>query len=606
MMREPMTIQGPPAVAPVATDQAPHPGSRSMPRWNLGELPPPPPFTAKSWAMLIGPGFVTAGAAIGGGEWLLGPIVAARYGGALLWLATLSILGQVIYNAEVSRYTLYSGEPIFVGKFRLPPGPRFWLWTYVALDFGSVFPYLAANAATPLAAAFLGRIPHEGGTFMAAGATWTDTGLVHSLRYVCFLLAIVPLTVGGKIYTSLKAVMMVKVIVVFGFLGFLALFFSTANTWREIGVGFVSFGTVPSERGEDLNGNGGLDEGEDWDSDGRLDVVERRLAPATDTNGDGAPDAWADVTGDGKPDRFEDVDGDGFRDGENAENVFAALLAGRPLPALDLTLIGFLAALAAVAGNGGLTSATVSTYTRDQGWGMGRLVGAVPSLVGGRNLRLSHVGTVFAITEDSVERFRGWFRHVLRDQLVIWMPACFLGIALPSMLSIQFLRRGTEASDWSAASMTADAAAASIGPPLGPFVWFMTLFCGFMVLAPSAASTADGFLRRWVDVFWTGSARLRKLDPARIRQVYFGVLCAYTAVGLVALTLAPPRQLILWATVIYNYALGVSCWHALAVNVVLLPRELRPGWGTRIGLLATGLFFTVLAVVTTLNRLGMV
>ena len=28
----------------------------------------------------------------------------------------------------------------------------------------------------------------------------------------------------------------------------------------------------------------------------------------------------------------------------------------------------------------------------------------------------------------------------------------------------------------------------------------MTLFCGFLVLAPSAATTADGVLRRWVDV----------------------------------------------------------------------------------------------------------
>ena len=55
------------------------------------------------------------GAAIGGGEWLMGPAVTARYGGAIMWLATLSILGQVVYNLEISRYTLYTGEPIFTG-----------------------------------------------------------------------------------------------------------------------------------------------------------------------------------------------------------------------------------------------------------------------------------------------------------------------------------------------------------------------------------------------------------------------------------------------------------------------------------------------------------
>src|SRR5688500_3000328 len=125
---------------------APHPGSKEMPRWDTGNLIDAPRFTWRNWAAMIGPGLVMGGSAIGGGEWLTGPLVTARYGGALLWLATLSILGQVIYNIEISRYTLYCGEPIFTGKFRTLPGPRFWLITYILLDFGSLFPYLAASA----------------------------------------------------------------------------------------------------------------------------------------------------------------------------------------------------------------------------------------------------------------------------------------------------------------------------------------------------------------------------------------------------------------------------------------------------------------------------
>src|SRR5580704_12481623 len=141
------------------TVEAPHPGSKAMPRWNVGELPDAPRFTWKNWASMLGPGLLAGGAAIGGGEWLMGPVVTARFGGNLLWLATLRIVGQVIYNIEISRYTLYTGEPIFTGKFRTLPGPQFWVIVYLLLDFGSVFPYLAANAATPLAAVILGRIP---------------------------------------------------------------------------------------------------------------------------------------------------------------------------------------------------------------------------------------------------------------------------------------------------------------------------------------------------------------------------------------------------------------------------------------------------------------
>ena len=124
-------------------------GSPKMPAWEVGELGEAPHFRWSNWYLLLGPGLVMGSSAIGGGEWLTGPLVTARYGGALLWLATLSILGQVVYNIEISRYTLYSGEPIFTGKFRTPPGPAFWLVLYLVLDCGSVLPYLASNAAVP-------------------------------------------------------------------------------------------------------------------------------------------------------------------------------------------------------------------------------------------------------------------------------------------------------------------------------------------------------------------------------------------------------------------------------------------------------------------------
>src|SRR5687768_18497486 len=117
------------------------------------------------------------GAAIGGGEWLAGPLATAGDGGAILWLSTVSILAQVLYNLEISRYTLYSGEPIFTGKFRLLPGPVFWLVVYLFLDFGSVFPYLVANAATPLAAVIVGEIPRLDKTYNLLGGSITGLAL---------------------------------------------------------------------------------------------------------------------------------------------------------------------------------------------------------------------------------------------------------------------------------------------------------------------------------------------------------------------------------------------------------------------------------------------
>ena len=587
------------SIAPLEQESAPAlapwPGTHEMPRWNTGTLVDAPKFTWKNWFAMLGPGLLVGGSAIGGGEWLAGPAVTARYGGALMWLATLSIVGQVFYNMEISRYTLYTGEPIFPGKFRTLPGPRFWLFMYLLLDFGAVFPYLAANAATPLAAVYLQRIP--------SGPD--DESLVRGLGFLVFFGAMVPLIFGGKIYDTLKLVMSFKVVTVLGFLLFVAIFFSSRQTWIEIASGFVKFGTVPVQRGEDQNGNGVLDPGEDWDHDGHLDVVERKLAPTIDTDGDGKPDAWADIDNDGKPDKFEDLDKDGIRDGDNLENVFTALFEGRSFPDIDFSTIALLAAFAAIAGNGGLSNAPISNYTRDQGWGMGHHVGAIPSVIGGHNIELSHVGMVFAVSKESLVRWRHWCRHVLRDQLVVWMPACFLGMALPSMLSVQFLRRGTEVSDWYAAGMTADGVSDAVsqawGSTAGSIIWYMTLLCGFLVLAPAMATATDGVVRRWVDVVWTSSRRLREWDPKHIKKLYFGVLVGYMVIGVFLLAIGKPLVLLMVGTNIMNFALGFSCIHTLVINLTLLPKPLRPGWFARFGLAASGVFFFSLATITAIE-----
>lgn len=590
---------------------APHPGAQAMPRWTTGELSDAPRFTWKNWAAMLGPGLLMGGAAIGGGEWLTGPLVTARYGGALLWLATFSILFQVVYNLEISRYALYSGEPIFTGKFRTLPGPRFWLLTYLLLDCGSIFPYLASYAATPLFALMHGgRMPNTASTEAVnhvLGFALTDKTALNLLGAGVFVFSLVPLIFGGKVYNSLKAVMTFKIITVFGFLLMLAIGYSQWSTWREIATGFVKFGNVPIERGEDANGNGMLDPGEDWDGDGRLDGVEPMLKPTIDTDNDGKPDQYADVDGDGKPDKFIDVDHDGIRDGDNIDNIFVSLWQGRGFPKINFGMIALLCAMVAISGQGGLSNTPLSNYTRDQGWGMGHHVGAIPSVVGGHKFQLSHVGCVFQVNAETLPRWRRWYRHVMRDQLVVWMPACFIGLALPSMLSVQFLPRGTLAETWTAAGMTAQSVGEHVGqasgPTFGHICRFLTLFCGFLVLAPTMASTADGVIRRWLDVFWTSSARLRRVDPRQIGKLYFAVLCCYGVFGILVLIFVPGKHLMPVATNIFNFALGFSCWHALAVNLVLLPKALRPGWFVRITLFLAGAFFLLIATVTAYTTL---
>ncbi|MEY4178360.1 MAG: hypothetical protein RLY70_1934 [Planctomycetota bacterium] len=594
--------------------EAPHPGSPAMPRWSTNELPPAPFFTWRNWVAMIGPGLVMGAAAVGGGEWLAGPAVSAKYGGALLWVATVSILFQVLYNIEICRYTLYCGEPIFTGKFRVPPHPMFWLFLYLLLDWGSLFPYLIVNAAVAIESMFITNFDPDG----------VHKWIHRSVSSLIYLGLVLPLIIGGKVYNSLKVIMSIKLITVFGFLFIVGLFFSQPKHWIEIASGLFKFGNVPIEAQEDLNGNGVLDPGEDFDSDGRLDIIERNLEPTIDTNDDGKPDAWPKDEK-GKEIKFEDVDRDGKRDGANVENFFVTLFQEGRFPKVDLSLVAFIAGLAAIAGNGGLTNTPISNFTRDQGWGMGFHVGAIPSVVGGHGITLSHEGSVFEVNEASLPRWKQWYRHIARDQLCVWMGACFIGVALPSILSVGFIPRGTDVDRSMVASLTSEGVAKVVANPpsevLGATPFFKpwisgsrastlfrqaTLFCGFLVLMTSMISTMDGFVRRWVDVAWTASARLRQLDVSYIRYVYFAVLIAFYLSGLIVIwTGLKPGSVFTLATTGYNLAFAFSAWHTLTVNTTLLPPALRPNMWVRVGLVLAGVYFTFLFVMGVLSQFGL-
>ncbi len=592
---------------------APHPGSQEMPRWSAGELVEAPVFTRRNWFAMIGPGLVMGASAVGGGEWLAGPAVTAKYGPALLWVATISILVQVLYNIEISRYTLYTGEPIFTGKFRTLPGPMFWLVCYMLLDWGSVFPYLVVNSAVALETMFVQDFDPLGRHFWIH--KFVSTGLFVSLA--------LPLIVGGKIYNSLRVIMAIKLITVFGFLLIVGILFSRPAYWAEIIVGFLKIGTVPVERNEDRNGNNLLDAGEDFDRDGHLDVMEEKLPPTIDTNGDGTPDDWQKDAS-GKSIKFNDRDGDGKRDGPNIENAILSRISTGQWPKVDWSLIAFIAGLAAIAGNGGLTNTPISNFTRDQGWGMGYHVGAIPSIIGGRGIELSHVGSVFEVNEHSLPRWKRWYRHVARDQLCVWMMACFIGVGLPAILSVGFLPRGTEADRSKVAAMTSEGVGRQVanptsgvlastpmfswmsGPNMGRAFRLGTLFCGFLVLATSMLSTIDGFVRRWVDVIWTASFRMRQLPTSSIKYVYFSVLVGYCVFGIIVIWLTDkPGRVFELATTGYNFAFAFSCWHTLAINTILLPRALRPHLLIRLGLLVGGFYFVFLGVMAVLGQLGL-
>src|SRR5204863_5330295 len=128
-----------------------------------------------------------------------------------------------------------------------------------------------------------------------------------------------------------------------------------------------------------------------------------------------------------------------------------------------------------------------------------------------------------------------------------------MGMALPCMMSREFIRNATVTGD-RVAAMTAEGIALRY-PGAGGLFWILTLLCGFLVLAPGQVSVGDQIARRWTDMIWTASARVKRLN-IRVNHVYYTILALYCVGGLIILFTLKPVQTAKIAAVLQNVALG--------------------------------------------------
>jgi hypothetical protein len=117
-----------------------------------------------------------------------------QHGLSLLWVVIVAITFQTIFNTEVMRYTLATGEPVFAGFMRTRPSSTLWAWVYSALYFLQVgWPAWAATA---------GR----GDLLSVRAATCgaAEAGVIHAIGVGTLLLVVVILSLGKRIEHTLE------------------------------------------------------------------------------------------------------------------------------------------------------------------------------------------------------------------------------------------------------------------------------------------------------------------------------------------------------------------------------------------------------------------
>ena len=262
-------------------------------------------------------------------------------------------------------------------------------------------------------------------------------------------------------------------------------------------------------------------------------------------------------------------------------------VAGLSSP-IDWGLIG---ALAATAGSGGLGNLTVTNWVRDKGFGMGAKVGAIPSAVGGTEIVLSHVGTVFPANEENIARWRQWMRYVHADQIWVWGLFCFLGMYLNVNLATAIIPHGTDLQGLAAGAYQADY--------LGRIwrgLWFLTLFNGFWILFKTQLGNTDVLVRTITDAVWMSSHRARA-SRRGIRAIYYSILVLFSLSGVLLLRLATPFQLFKVLANTAGVVLAIAGVQIFLVNRRFLPPALRPPRWREAGLLACSAFYAFFAVV---------
>jgi hypothetical protein len=199
--------------------------------WARADLPVPPRPRGLGWLAAVGPGIIVLGVSIGSGEFLLGPATFVRHGLSLLWVVGIAVLLQTIFNTELMRYTLATGEPVFTGFMRTRPKSTLWAWIYALLYFLQVgWPAWAGTAAGAIFFLFTRRL-----------ATAPDASTIYYIGVGTFLACVAILSFGRRIERTLELLNWVLVAAILGSFLVLAVMFVPLRTWAAGVLGLTGF-----------------------------------------------------------------------------------------------------------------------------------------------------------------------------------------------------------------------------------------------------------------------------------------------------------------------------------------------------------------------------
>jgi hypothetical protein len=256
-----------------------------------------------------------------------------------------------------------------------------------------------------------------------------------------------------------------------------------------------------------------------------------------------------------------------------------------PPDGVSATAIGAVAGFAAMAS--GLNYVFMNYY-RDKGYGMGSKTGYIPALLGREKREIAAVGTTFRETPENAARWRRWYRFLVLEMWVVFVPGALIGILMPSILVSSLARRTGTAPDEATMPTYVASQLEQVGEPRIYYWW--ALLVGFLILFTTQLVVFEMLVRNLVDAVYGSSARFRSFVGGDPRRFYYPFMVLLAIVISVVIFQALPTELLQWAANMSNLAALIMPF-ALMYLISKLPRPAKAKWWSYVILVAVSIYF---------------
>jgi hypothetical protein len=277
-----------------------------------------------------------------------------------------------------------------------------------------------------------------------------------------------------------------------------------------------------------------------------------------------------------------------------------------------VTLLGALA----YAGCGGALNLAQSLWVRDKGYAMGAHIGRITSPVTGDTEAIPSTGFAFALTEEGIARWKGWWRAANREHAItFWIVGLSTLLLLAMLAHATLLHPGQHLAETRDALLsgelvgnigflTTEASMLSLRLASGVGLFFLVL--AIFILLSTELGVIDGVSRIVTDIL-----SVNVIPGTPVGRIYFTVLWVFIGLGVAIITigsqldpsLSQPLVLLIIGAALNACVMFLYSGLLLYMNWKRLPSPLQPSLGRKIALAWSSLFFGAFTIITVWNYL---